>query len=205
MTKGNRVILISYLLLQMAVGCADAQLSPIVGKFNAFENNGKIYLNWKIIAGSTCNGIQIFRSVDSVNFTEIGSIPGVCGSTSFEQPYDFTDCNPVKNKINYYRLGLGGSGLSEILPIEIIHLEAGNFQIRPNPIIGSGKIYFSNERKELHQLLLFNQSGVLLLSLKTALENFDLDASGFYAGVYTFVITDAQNSVVAKGKLVVQH
>ena len=87
-----------------------AQQNSILGSFYLFESNAKIYLNWSIVSGSTCNGIKIFRSIDSLNFYEIGKIEGICGNISAEQFYNFIDENPVKNKINFYKLELGNSG-----------------------------------------------------------------------------------------------
>jgi hypothetical protein len=198
--------IISFLAaLVLTATFTSAQKKSIIGKFKISEVNGIVYLDWAIIAGSTCNGIQIYRSTDSISFTQIGSIPGICGSTTFSQPYDFTDENPVKNKVNYYRLSLGGSGLSEILSVEIINLDYGNYQVRPNPVNNQAKVYFDNEKKELHHLSLFNQTGTQLLSTSTKQNYFDLEAASFSSGVYLFTITDLQNTVKAKGKLVLQH
>jgi hypothetical protein len=163
-----------------------------------------LFLPWAIAEGSTCNGIQISRSTDSVNFTEVGSIPGICGSTSFEQPYNFTDENPVKNKVNYYRLGLGGSGLSEILSVEIIALENSGYQIRPNPITADAKIYFSNNKNQAHQLIIYNLSGVKIFTTTTKQDFFQINTAVIQAGIYVFSISLIGDTPKAKGKFVVK-
>ncbi len=110
MSKFKIITLMLGLLLQAITAHVYAQHNPIPGNFSLFENNGKVYLNWSIVSGSTCNGIQIYRSTDSVMFTQVGNIPGICGSSSSAISYNFIDDNPVKNKVNYYRLELGNNG-----------------------------------------------------------------------------------------------
>ena len=97
------------LLLQAATANVFAQHNSILDNFTVFENNENVYLNWTIISGSTCNGIQIYRSTDNLSFTQIGSIARICGSSSQPRNYAFTDNNPEKNKFNCYRLELGGN------------------------------------------------------------------------------------------------
>src|SRR5687768_12462136 len=92
------------LLLLMSITFRQAQGSPILGKFSLSESNGQVALDWQIVAGSTCNGIQIYRSTDAVQYSQIGNIAGICGSITEAVNYFFTDTTPVKNAINYYYL-----------------------------------------------------------------------------------------------------
>ena len=191
------------MLLQAATANVFAQHNPILDNFTVFENNGKVYLNWTIISGSTCNGIQIYRSTDSINYIQVGSIAGICGSSSTAVNYNFTDNNPEKNKINYYRLELGSNGSSEILSVEIIDIESG-YQIRPNPVIGKAKIYFDNNTKLQHQLFIYNLNGFQIFSSTTKEDFFELNTETFLTGIYLFTISTEGNFPKATGKLMVQ-
>ena len=186
------------------VSVSFAQSNPILARFQVSETNGTVFLSWAITQGSTCNGIQILRSTDSINFIGIGSIPGICGSTSFEQPYNFIDENPVKNKANYYRLSLGGSGFSEILSVEIIALENNGYQIRPNPITANALIYFSNEKNQEHQLVVSNLRGNKIFTATTKQNFFELNTASISSGVYAFTISLTGDTPKAKGKFVVK-
>lgn len=199
-----RHIIITIFLL-CYVGLAFSQRNPVLDNFSLFNNNGKIFLSWTIASGSTCNGIQILRSVDGKQFYEIGNIAGVCGNSSSPSQYDFTDTTPVKNSINYYRLELGGSGSSQILSVEIIDITNGGYQIRSNPIRTSAKIYFDNNSKKLHQLLLFNTTGLHTITLSSKEDFFLLNSSNFINGCYVFTILDSENTMKAKGKFIIQH
>lgn len=192
-------------LLFMAAFSLHGQQNPILDRFMATENNGTIYLNWVITSGSTCNGIDIFRSVDSLNFSLIGSIGGICGSPEFAQPYSFTDEDPVKNSINYYRLELGGSGYSEIIAVELIIFDGNNYQIRPNPATTEAKIIFENDQNQPALLKLYDFRGNLIEEITTE-ENFFIINTAYLSGeMYLFTISDFENKANIKGKLMVQH
>lgn len=181
-----------------------AQHNPILDNYFIAENNGKVFLNWTIVSGSTCNGIQIYRSTDNISYTQIGSIAGICGSSSSPVNYNFTDENPVKNKTNCYRLELGGNGSSEILSVEIIDIANGGYQIRPNPFSIQTKIYFDNNRKQKSQLSIFNLTGKLVFATSSNEDFFELNAIDFLSGIYFFSITTEENLPKASGKIEVQ-
>jgi len=177
---------------------------PLLNSFDVFYKDGHVHLDWVMKAGSTCNGINIFRSTDSKSFIQIGDIEGICGSPATPLPYSFVDENPVPNKINYYRLELGVSGFSEILSIEIIAFNSNNYQVRPNPATTQAKIYFQKESIEEYQLVLHNLNGSHITKLLTMDNYFELDVSHLRAGMYVFTITNHENTFVTQGKIIVQ-
>ncbi len=197
--------LLFYLLLLIAATSAYAQSHPILGKFFVSETKGSVFLSWSIIAGSTCNGIQIYRSVDGINFSQVGEIAGVCGSANFEQPYSFTDNTPVKNKVNYYRLELGSQGISQTVSIEIVDIENSGYQIRPQPANAETKIYFNNNNRKEQQLTLYNVSGIEISTSTTNEDFFKLNTSLLPSGLYFFTISISGTPPTIKGKLLVQH
>lgn len=204
MNFATRIFLL-LLLLSQPTKIIVAQSHPILGKFYISETEGSVFLSWSIIAGSTCNGIQIFRSTDSTNFSQIGEIYGVCGSVDFEQPYDFTDNNPVKNKVNYYRLELGSQGFSQVVSVEIIDIESNGYQIRPHPANTETKIYFDNNKKQEYQLILYNMNGIEVFTTTAKEDFFLLNTSLLQSGLYLFTISISGNPPTAQGKLFVQH
>lgn len=182
-----------------------AQRNPILDNFSVFENNGKVFLNWTIKSGSTCRGIQIFRSSDNINFKQIGEIIGVCGSISEPITFNFNDEHPEINSFNSYRLELGGNGTSEVLSLEIIDIANGGYQIRPNPVSTIAKIYFNNNKKEPHQFVLYNLKGISVTTLSSNEDFFDFNANNLSSGLYFFSISNANNLEKAKGKMIIQR
>jgi hypothetical protein len=59
-----------------------AKSQTILSDFDIDQSNGKVLLAWTIKSGSICNGMQIYRSKDSIDFVLIEDIQGVCGSLS---------------------------------------------------------------------------------------------------------------------------
>lgn len=193
------------LVLELLSFNTSAQLHPILGKFYATEFSGKVYLNWQIISGSTCNGIRIYRSIDAKEFSDIGYIPGVCGNASSPQNYDFIDSNAVKNKINYYRLELGNLGFTELVSLTLVDLQTKGTQIRPNPINGKGKIFFDNILNQEHHLLIYNSQGSLVDSISSLDNYFSLNAESFDTGIYFFTITSNEGVLKVSSKFSIVH
>lgn len=180
-----------------------SQNEDVINSFVATEFNGKVLLTFSINSGYTCNGVTILRSLDSVNFTSIGSIEGICGSAQESINYDFTDISPVKNDVNYYRLSLGGVGFSWIVSAEVIDMGSNNSLIRPNPISEETELFFDNENKALMILEIFSSEGKLIQSESTNEEKFILTKSDFEVGTYFYSIhADGVKSEVI-GKFVV--
>ena len=182
-----------------------SQLSNILGNFDVSQTKGKVFLNWQINAGSTCNGILILRSTDNINFKQIGEILGICGSVSVPVNYSFTDENPIKNNFNNYRLELGNSGKSEILSVEYIDIYSGGFQIRPNPVSTEAKIYYDNNKREQHHFSLYNLLGVQITNLSSNDDFFDFNANNFPAGIYFFTISDSKTALKTTGRLIIRN
>lgn len=195
------------LVLLLALGTytsGAAQNHPMLSDFSVVETDEQAYLSWTIIAGSTCSGIQIYHSTDSVNFTVIGEISGVCGSVTEPQNYNFTDADPVLNSVNYYKLELGGQGFSQIISVKIIALQDG-YQVQPQPANSETRIYFDNDEGQQHELSVYNTDGVKVLSSTTESNYFHVITAKLPSGVYVFTIAGPGDRRSVNGKFAVHH
>lgn len=179
---------------------AQAQFHPMLDNFSAFEFEGNVYLSWTVSRGSTCNGIDIERSDNNINFNIIGDIPGICGSADFAQSYDWIDRAPQLNATNYYRLELGLNGHSESVSVEVINISNGNYQVRPNPMQQHGRIYFLNSAKRAHTLQVYELSGRPVLQMSTLDNYFEPDVNMLQSGLYLFTIVPKVGSTAISGK-----
>lgn len=180
-----------------------SQNEDVVANLSASEFNGKVLISWSIKQGNTCNGIQILRSSDSLNFSPVGSISGVCGSSLEDVPYEFTDVDPIKNIINYYRLNLGGIGFSRIVHAEVIDVTANNYLLRPNPISDSSELYFANNASNTILFNIYNSQGQTVHSSKTTSNKIILRKSDFESGTYFFSLIDQVKNSKIKGRFLV--
>ncbi|MDG1035791.1 MAG: T9SS type A sorting domain-containing protein [Crocinitomicaceae bacterium] len=180
-----------------------AQNEDVIEYLNASEFNGKVLLSWSIMQGNTCNGIQILHSTDSMNFSQISSIEGICGSTQQSISYSFTDLSPEKNANNYYRLQLGGLGFSWIVSVEVIDLGMNTSIVRPNPLSKTSELLFDNEANFEVFISVYSSSGVLVNMQSTVSEQILLEKSKYTAGLYHYVLTSEESGVFGTGKFVV--
>ena len=191
------------ILFLLFSGVSVAQNEDVIESFTATEFNGKVLLTWSVKKGNTCNGVDILHLIDSVNFTKIGSIEGICGSSSASIPYDFTHLHPKKNAINYYRLSLGGVGFSKIVGAEVLDLSGANYQLRPNPVTDFSELFFANESAQLNVLNVYSSEGVNVYQTQTQGDLFLLDALDFDQGIYFFSVNQEGEDPKITGKFLV--
>lgn len=180
-----------------------AQEADILDYMNVSNLKGDILLDWQISQGSTCKGIKIYRSVNNSAFIQVGEIEGICGNFYRPIRYIFKDENPVKNQVNNYRLDLGGYGNSETVGIEIIGFEAKDYQLRPNPIVSTSKLFFNNEQLQDAQIHIFDAKGNAFPILTTRTSVVNINAENYHSGFYFFNVI-IENQLITSGKFIVQ-
>jgi len=192
------------ILLFMFIGFSSlSQNEDVISHFSATEFNGKVLLTFAITQGNTCNGVVILHSTDSVNFTQVESIEGICGSSQAQIEYDFTHLDPEKNVVNYYRLSLGGIGFSWIVSAEVIDLGVNKVLLRPNPIAEGSELFFDNETNSVINLRIYSSAGILIKSEQTTSELFILNGSEFESGMYFYTINPEGINPEVKGRFIV--
>lgn len=199
-SKARLKYFISLMLFFIATA-ATAQ-TTIEYRFDAILESGKVYMNIVIRAGSICQGIYISRSTDSLMFTEIGNIPGICGNSNSDVVYTFTDIAPVPNATNYYRLRFGENGVSHVVPVLFIQL-ADNYKVVPNPTTDLTTIYFDNPDNQPYQFRLTDIKGNLVLQLEDIKDNqLSFNAQNLPAGVYGLSLRNKDARIIS-GKVVI--
>lgn len=174
-----------------------------LSNFFLIPDNKQVLLYWTIDSGPTCNGTTVWRSIDSLNYEEVGSIPGICGSSSSATPYNFTDKNPVLNKTNYYKIRLGYSQFSEIKFLRLEYIEPGKITLKPNPTKENCTIEFNNDNNKNYRLTLINSVGMSVFSKEGISDrSFTLNTRLFDSGNYFIILEDSDGSIL-KEKLVI--
>lgn len=176
------------LVISSSLSSVYAQNENIVLNLSATEFNGKVLLTWAVTQGNTCNGILVLHGTDSTNYSQVGTIEGICGSTAETIDYQFTDPNPNVNETNYYRLSLGGIGFSYFVSIDVI--DAGNqaYIVAPNPISNKSQLIFNNDNQEEVTISFFNERGELVHETITTEQSILINRTLFKQGVYIFVL-----------------
>lgn len=165
-----------------------AQNESVVLNLSATEFNGKVLLTWSVTQGNTCNGINVLHGTDTTNYSQVGSIEGICGSAAETIDYQFTDVNPNLNVTNYYRLSLGGIGFSYPVNIEVIDAGGQYYIVAPNPISSQSQLIFNNENQEEVTISFFNENGELVHEETSSEQSVSISRAKFKQGVYFFVL-----------------
>lgn len=201
----NRLLPLVFVCVVGAFGAISiqAQGSPLLGKFSATQHQGHVNLYWQILQGSSCNGIQIYRSTDLLQFERIGYIPGICGSDFEDTNFYFTDSFPNPDAVNHYYLELGTVDASETISI-LVFSSNSNYRIQPHPIYEKATLFFNPVDAGEYRLRIYDIRGGIVEQLLTTENSFELDASGWPVGAYIFTVSLENKSPFIQGKLIVQ-
>lgn len=182
--------------------------SPVVGQedflefFRVIQREDDVVLNWVISKGNTCNGIDILRSSDSLNFTAIGQIEGICGDEEESVSYVFVDNDPLSAGRSFYRLELGAVGSSEIKGLDFIDLTDQSYVVRPNPVVNQGRVYFKPSDTQTHYMYLFDIQGKISAEIPSSGMYFELQNKGYQSGLYVFIIENREGKRITSGRLI---
>lgn len=197
--------LFSILIVLVIVQSSKAQQLNVYRDFFATQVDEVVRIDFTLLSGTTCFGIHIYRSTDSLNFYEIGDIPGSCGSPSEPVSYAFIDRDPVPNVKQYYRLNFGGASWSGDVSILFLEIEKRQVQIRPNPMTQNGFLYFENNKNEVRYIEIRNQLGNLMSSYETESNSQFIDVSNWSSAIYWVLIYDDKQQLLSNEKLFVQN
>jgi hypothetical protein len=137
-----------------------AQVDTLFKRFSLAQTSEGVLVDFTMYAGATCNGIRLERSSDAFTFETVHEFVGVCGSSSGETDYQFTDLNPLLNRISYYRLDAGLQGLySDIRSIFYIDYGTDGITVFPNPCSGDCTWYISNTTSDFFDCILKDAVG----------------------------------------------
>lgn len=159
-----------------------------------------VLISFTMRGGFSCNGINIERSEDSVSFSVIGDIEGICGSPDFDVAFTFTDASPLPNRTNYYRLDMKQLGYSPVMSVFYTKLNTEGVLVFPNPCIEQCKLFFDNPQREKTGVELF-QSERKIIELVTDKNFMVFEMQHYSAGVYHYVLKWPDGKMF-QGKLV---
>lgn len=180
--------LVLFFLISTSSGMSNAQNEDVVLDLSATEFNGKVLLTWSVTQGNTCNGILVLHGTDGINYSQIGAIEGICGSTAETIKYQFTDAAPIVNQTNYYRLSLGGIGFSYPVNVDVIDAGDQSYIVAPNPVSSVSELIFDNDNQEQVTITVFNERGEVVHEMTTSEQSVSINREKFKQGVYFFVM-----------------
>jgi len=168
------------------------------------ETRNKVKIFWTTEYEKDNGYFDIERSVDGINFTKTGRIPGM-NNNGLLTDYYYYDLNAMKG-ISFYRLKqVDIDGKFSYSPIERVNnSETDNsFDVYPNPATGNSfKINLLKNTSAGTELLVFDQAGRLQLKQELSNSNTINIQHRLPAGMYTIKVND--KDINTTKKLVIQ-
>ncbi|MCF8465634.1 MAG: hypothetical protein K9G41_12380 [Flavobacteriales bacterium] len=192
--------LLLFLLLLLPVFSQGQEPHLILSSLNAYKQTNGVLVRWVIKGGNQCNGTKVFRSANEELFEIINFIPGICGSTTASETYQFFDSVPIPNAYNSYKLELGTQGFSDTITVFFEDFGKANHIIQSDHQNHSYRILFSNDLNSKVVLEVFNRSGNLMHSESGNDTDFIIRPTGWNAGVYLFRISGVAEKDI-RGKI----
>ncbi len=164
--------------------------------FAATSDNNNVNLNWSTATELNNSGFQIERSINGVDFQNMGFVAGH-GTTTDIQNYSYVDQNVAAGKYSYRlkQVDLDGSfEYSKVVEVEVIGVrEFALGQNYPNPFNPSTKISFSlavDSKVSLKVFDVLGQEVAVLLNgqLSAGSQEVNFNAGSLNSGVYFYRI-----------------
>jgi hypothetical protein len=164
----------------------EAQRLPEVGYFRVFETSNRVFVQFELLAGNTCDGIQIFRSANQLDFEPVGEFPGICGSPVERQSFSFIDEQPIKNKTLTYRLDFGRERGPVSAPVVVYDFGENGHLVFRKPDQEGFLLRFPNPKAESVRCRVFSVRGDTVSEMATSGTELEIGFPGFRPGLYFF-------------------
>ena len=146
-------------------------------------------MRWVIKGGSQCNGTKVFRANVHGEFELINHIPGICGSNTENETYEFFDPNPSSNSYNNYKLEMGFQGFSETITVFYEDFGNQNHKVFSDFQTNTQRILFTNDLNRIAVLQLFDSMGREVYSESGSDNDFIISPDGLKTGIYIYRIS----------------
>jgi len=179
---------------------------PIVVNYLSGRKQGSDHLlNWKVTCTSTPRAtMTLERSSDARNFSGLYTI--TADAARCQQPFDYTDANPLKG-MNYYRLKIvdADGKITYSTTVALLNAVKGFdiVSIAPNPVVENHfKLNVASALAGKMELVIFDMQGRLMnrqtISLIAGYNSMPVNVANLSPGTYTIKgsMNDDQSKVI---------
>ncbi len=161
---------------------------PFIKSFDLTVLDGRILVAWTMQGGSTCDGSEVLRSTNGVDFTAMHRIDGICGDAQFDVPYTWMDDAPPEFSTVYYRIRLGPEGVSSIKSVDFDQLITSEQRFFPSPMRDEATLLLNVPASARVDLMIFDMSGRIVWEREGLVgREHRVQIPGARAGVYGYV------------------
>jgi hypothetical protein len=132
---------------------------PFIARFELIELDGSVRVEWTLLGGNTCNGMDVERSLDGTFFEVVHRIPGICGDLSAEVRYEWVDTRLEELSTLHYRIRLGSDGTSSVKQVRFDQLVETRFLAYPVPCSSELNVLLNVPLNEQVELRVYSAEG----------------------------------------------
>ena len=169
--------------------CFGLNAQTRIYNFNTIPLGDSVKIAFTILQGTTtCAPYQILRGSDSLQLTFLYGYSTICGSTSFNETYYYTDFSPFKATPNFYQIHIPPNDYSIVKRVDVA-ASFSNLLIYPQPVEDILSIAISGQKNYYYEINIYDRFGRKKgFGSGNATDKITLDVSGFAEGVYVFYI-----------------
>lgn len=185
--RGLGIVPFAASALFLLAGMVQAQEHPFLSAYLLTEFDAGVRVTWTMAGGSTCNGLEVQRSLDGSSFITVHEIPGLCGDPAFAVDYAWLDRSPPELSTVFYRLKIGAADFSSIKPIAVTRLYTSDQRSFPSPASSTWTLILNVPSSASIDLAITDQAGRSTIRHSgLPAPRVDLDLARFAPGAYTY-------------------
>jgi hypothetical protein len=176
-----------FLALPQALHAQDEE-HPFIRTFTLLVVDDRILVSWTMTGGSTCDGSEVLRSTNGVDFTPVHSIEGICGDEFSDVPFSWWDNTPPEFSTIHYRIKFGFLGSSSIKTVEFAQLTTSQQRFFPSPMREEATLVLNIPASASVDLVIFDAAGRLVWEQQGLVgRTHRITLPGVPAGLYTYL------------------
>ena len=144
---------------------ATGVLPVILSSFNIATQDKKPLIIWSTATESNINYFSIRKSINGIEYKEIGNVRAI-GNSTIARQYSFIDDHPGETNYLYYNLAIvDNDGKTQLFPIKLYKNNNSVpkliTSLSPNPITGSGTLVlqFNADKPGIMQVKVMDMQG----------------------------------------------
>lgn len=183
-----RLVIIPFLLLSAAFSLAQESEHPFIESFTLTMQDGRVLVDWVMKGGTSCDGSEVERSLNGVDFVRVHRIEGICGDPSVPVAFSWADDDPVELSTMHYRIVFGSQGRSSTKAVSFDQLVRSEQRFFPSPANSTATLLLKVPASAQVDLLIADAAGRVMLRREGLVgARHELDLFAFPAGTYNYV------------------
>ncbi len=170
----------------LSIGALTSSLAQSDGisylNFDLQADNGFVTIRWEVIAGYTCQDVEIWRGNDSLNLKNIYTYAGICGDDDSNKVYQYIDKPATNGRFYFYQIKVFSE---KSLVKKVLNLSDDVINFYPNPMTDFLNIVYSPNSK-MDKIEFYNSQGKLTCAFENIKPSQKLDVSKWGSGVYLY-------------------